>query len=47
MIEDQTKAPTAAGWVSTSGGDAGSPLVMTWVFPYRVATKNVSSGTGH
>jgi hypothetical protein len=33
MIEDQTKPPTAAGWVITSGGAAGSPDAMTWVSP--------------
>jgi hypothetical protein len=47
MIEDQTKPPIAAGWVITSGGDAGSPLAITWLSPYRVARKNVSNGTGH
>jgi hypothetical protein len=30
----------------TSGGNAGSPLAMTWALPNRVCTKKVSNGTG-
>jgi hypothetical protein len=46
MIEDHTNPPTPIGWIITNGGDAGSPLAMTWIFPYGVSTKNVSRGTG-
>ena len=32
----------ASGWRRITGGDAGSPLAITWVLPYRVGAKKVA-----